>query len=374
MHVLERFFGITHAQAIDIMMTVHRKGLAVVGVFSFEIAETKVTQVMDYARRNQHPLAVHDGTGIGTRAPARWPAADRLALAVSRPARSTLPGDRRRPGDARRDARARRRGRSGAGCSSSRASAPTDDALDRAGLRVTPRARRRRRRWPWSRSAAAAPRTSATSPAPWRCCARARRWRSTARKTDGVDSLARAGRPSPAARRRLRQGPWPGRLARRAPRRCPPRSTAWAARRRARAQRRRLRDRAGHVLVRRPRSRAAAGSPRRFDGRLKGRVADLGAGWGWLALEALARCPAITAIDLYEADARALDAARANVADPRAALPLGRRRRPRRAGRRPTTPSIANPPFHQRPRGRTRRSAPPSSPPPPASSSPPVAC
>ncbi len=55
-HVLERFFGINHAQAIEIMMTVHRKGLAVVGVFSFEIAETKVTQVMDYARRNQHPL------------------------------------------------------------------------------------------------------------------------------------------------------------------------------------------------------------------------------------------------------------------------------------------------------------------------------
>ena len=55
-HVLERFFGIGRPQAVDIMMTVHRKGLAVVGVFSFEIAETKVTQVMDYARRNQHPL------------------------------------------------------------------------------------------------------------------------------------------------------------------------------------------------------------------------------------------------------------------------------------------------------------------------------
>jgi ATP-dependent Clp protease adaptor protein ClpS len=55
-HVLERFFGINHAQAVEIMLTVHRKGLAVVGVFSFEIAETKVTQVMDYARRNQHPL------------------------------------------------------------------------------------------------------------------------------------------------------------------------------------------------------------------------------------------------------------------------------------------------------------------------------
>jgi ATP-dependent Clp protease adaptor protein ClpS len=55
-HILEQFFGITSQQATDIMLTVHRKGLAVVGVFSFEIAETKVTQVMDYARRNQHPL------------------------------------------------------------------------------------------------------------------------------------------------------------------------------------------------------------------------------------------------------------------------------------------------------------------------------
>jgi ATP-dependent Clp protease adaptor protein ClpS len=55
-HVLERFFGISRPQAVDIMLTVHRKGLAVVGVFSFEIAETKVTQVMDYSRRNQHPL------------------------------------------------------------------------------------------------------------------------------------------------------------------------------------------------------------------------------------------------------------------------------------------------------------------------------
>jgi ATP-dependent Clp protease adaptor protein ClpS len=55
-HVLERFFGVTHEQAESIMLTVHLKGLAVVGVFSYEIAETKVTQVMDYARRHQHPL------------------------------------------------------------------------------------------------------------------------------------------------------------------------------------------------------------------------------------------------------------------------------------------------------------------------------
>ena len=55
-HVLERFFGIGHSQAVEIMLTVHKKGLAVVGVFSYEIAETKVAQVMDFARRNQHPL------------------------------------------------------------------------------------------------------------------------------------------------------------------------------------------------------------------------------------------------------------------------------------------------------------------------------
>ncbi|MEO3416326.1 ATP-dependent Clp protease adapter ClpS [Roseovarius sp. CAU 1744] len=54
--VLERFFGMSHAQAFDIMLTVHQKGLAVVGVFSHEIAETKVAQVMDFSRQHQHPL------------------------------------------------------------------------------------------------------------------------------------------------------------------------------------------------------------------------------------------------------------------------------------------------------------------------------
>ena len=55
-HVLERFFGMNHSQAFELMLTVHKKGLAVVGVFSFEVAETKVAQVMDFARRHQHPL------------------------------------------------------------------------------------------------------------------------------------------------------------------------------------------------------------------------------------------------------------------------------------------------------------------------------
>ena len=55
-HVLEKFFKIGREKAISIMLDVHQKGLAVVGVYSNEVAETKVTQVMDYAQRNQHPL------------------------------------------------------------------------------------------------------------------------------------------------------------------------------------------------------------------------------------------------------------------------------------------------------------------------------
>lgn len=54
--VLERFFGMNHAQSFELMLTVHKKGLAVVGVFSYEIAETKVAQVMDFAQQHQHPL------------------------------------------------------------------------------------------------------------------------------------------------------------------------------------------------------------------------------------------------------------------------------------------------------------------------------
>mgnify|MGYP002713263932 CR=1 FL=1 len=55
-HVLERYFGMTHAQAVELMLTVHQKGLAVAGVYSHEIAETKVALVMDLAQRHQHPL------------------------------------------------------------------------------------------------------------------------------------------------------------------------------------------------------------------------------------------------------------------------------------------------------------------------------
>ena len=54
--VLERFFGLSDAQSFELMMTVHKKGMAVVGVFSHEIAETKVSQVLDFARKHGHPL------------------------------------------------------------------------------------------------------------------------------------------------------------------------------------------------------------------------------------------------------------------------------------------------------------------------------
>ena len=53
---LERFFNIDHQQAVSIMLTIHQKGLAVVGVYPHEIAETKVAQVMEFSRKNQHPL------------------------------------------------------------------------------------------------------------------------------------------------------------------------------------------------------------------------------------------------------------------------------------------------------------------------------
>jgi ATP-dependent Clp protease adaptor protein ClpS len=55
-HVLERFFNKNREEATRIMLHVHQKGVGVCGVFTYEIAETKVNQVMDFARRNQHPL------------------------------------------------------------------------------------------------------------------------------------------------------------------------------------------------------------------------------------------------------------------------------------------------------------------------------
>lgn len=55
-HVLERFFQKDHEAATRIMLHVHHHGVGECGVFTYEVAETKVTQVMDFARQNQHPL------------------------------------------------------------------------------------------------------------------------------------------------------------------------------------------------------------------------------------------------------------------------------------------------------------------------------
>jgi ATP-dependent Clp protease adaptor protein ClpS len=54
--VLKRFFGMDLEQATRVMLHVHQKGVGVCGIFPYEIAETKVNQVMDFARQNQHPL------------------------------------------------------------------------------------------------------------------------------------------------------------------------------------------------------------------------------------------------------------------------------------------------------------------------------
>ena len=54
--VLKRFFSMDLEQATRVMLHVHQKGVGVCGIFSYEIAETKVNQVMDFARKNQHPL------------------------------------------------------------------------------------------------------------------------------------------------------------------------------------------------------------------------------------------------------------------------------------------------------------------------------
>jgi len=54
--VLTMFFAMDHAKATRVMMAVHTKGKGVCGIFSHEIAETKVDQVNEFSRMNQHPL------------------------------------------------------------------------------------------------------------------------------------------------------------------------------------------------------------------------------------------------------------------------------------------------------------------------------
>lgn len=55
-HVLERFFQKDQEAATRIMLHVHNHGVGECGIYTFEVAETKVSQVMDFARQHQHPL------------------------------------------------------------------------------------------------------------------------------------------------------------------------------------------------------------------------------------------------------------------------------------------------------------------------------
>ena len=55
-HILEKIFGKSREGAVDVMLHVHRRGVGICGIFTFEVAETKVAQVIEFSRRHQHPL------------------------------------------------------------------------------------------------------------------------------------------------------------------------------------------------------------------------------------------------------------------------------------------------------------------------------
>ncbi|MBM09481.1 MAG: ATP-dependent Clp protease adapter ClpS [Magnetovibrio sp.] len=55
-YVLQLFFAMSNDKAMQVMLHVHQKGVGICGVYTYDVAETKVTQVMDMARKNQHPL------------------------------------------------------------------------------------------------------------------------------------------------------------------------------------------------------------------------------------------------------------------------------------------------------------------------------
>ncbi len=55
-HVLETFFSKNREEAMEIMLQVHKQGVGICGIYTYEIAETKLTQVMALAKQNQHPL------------------------------------------------------------------------------------------------------------------------------------------------------------------------------------------------------------------------------------------------------------------------------------------------------------------------------
>ncbi len=55
-HVLQSIFKMSVDDATRVMLHVHQRGVGVCGIFSYEVAETKVAQVIEFARQNQHPL------------------------------------------------------------------------------------------------------------------------------------------------------------------------------------------------------------------------------------------------------------------------------------------------------------------------------
>ena len=55
-HILEIFFGMNIEKATNIMLNVHTKGKGICGIYTRDVAETKVTQVNEYSKQNQHPL------------------------------------------------------------------------------------------------------------------------------------------------------------------------------------------------------------------------------------------------------------------------------------------------------------------------------
>lgn len=55
-HILESFFSKNRQEATDVMLHVHRRGVGLCGIFTYEIAESKVQKVMDFARQNEQPL------------------------------------------------------------------------------------------------------------------------------------------------------------------------------------------------------------------------------------------------------------------------------------------------------------------------------
>lgn len=54
--ILQHFFRMNQEEATQVMLHVHQRGVGVCGVYTYEVAETKATQVMEMARKNQHPL------------------------------------------------------------------------------------------------------------------------------------------------------------------------------------------------------------------------------------------------------------------------------------------------------------------------------